>query len=219
MKPLEYLLLQLELEGIKRVSSDLISRTQNVDDFPFVLVARTFDGENLVCFDELISGEIRQKLSKDDLQAFKTESAVEAFKESGIHTKASLFKTYIFPDGFRLANMEAVKCFSQDDPKIRNFGFHGLADKVFAIESDGVIVSACVSSRQNSSCAEAWVFTHPENRRKGFAQQTVTAWAANMLRENLIPFYSHNAENANSALLAKRLNLIEVFEELVIEKV
>ncbi len=219
MKPFDYLLHQIELEGIKRVSGDLISRTSsNVDGFPLVIIARTSDGESLLCFDELITEEIRYKLSKDDLQAFNTKSAIEVFEKSGIHAKVSHFKTYIFPDNFKSANMEAVKCFSQDDPKIITFGFNGLADKVFAIENEGVILSACVSSRQNSKSAEAWVFTHSDYRRKGLAQQAVTAWAGHMQKEGLIPFYSHNVENANSALLAKRLNLIQVFEETVIEK-
>ena len=220
MKPIEYLLRQIELEGIQKVSNDLITRASpNTDDFPLVLLACTSDGEILLCFDELISEEIRNKLSKDDLQAFKTESAIEVFEKSGIHAKANHFKTYIFPDIFESENIETVKCFSQDDPKIITFGFNGLADKVFAIENEGMILSACVSSRQNSKSAEAWVFTHPEYRRKGLAQQVVTAWAGNMQKEGLVPFYSHNVENTNSALLAKRLNLIQVFEESVIEKV
>lgn len=219
MKPFEYLLLQIELEGIKRVSNNLITRTSpGVDDFPLVLIARTSDGESLIYFDELISEEIRYKLP-NDLQAFNIETAIEVFEKSGIHVKTGHFRTYIFPESFNSANMEAVKCFSQDDPKIIIFGFNGLADKVFAIENEGVILSACVSSRQNSKSAEAWVFTHSEYRRKGLAQQVVTAWAGNMQQEGLIPFYSHNAENTNSALLAKRLNLIQVFEETVIEKV
>jgi hypothetical protein len=219
MKPIEYLLHQIELEGIQRVSNDLITRASpNTDDFPLVLLACTSDGEILLCFDELISEEIRNKLSKDELQAFKTESAIEVFEKSGIHAKANHFKTYIFPDSFETENVETVKCFSQDDPKIITFGFNGLADKIFAIEREGMILSACVSSRQNSTSAEAWVLTHSDYRRKGFAQQVVTAWAKNMQKEGLTPFYSHNIENTNSALLAQRLNLIKVFEETVIEK-
>ena len=220
MKPIEYLLRQIELEDIQRVSNDLITRASpNTDDFPLVLLACTSDGETLLCFDELISEEIRNKLSKDDLQAFKTESAIEVFEKSGIHAKANHFKTYIFLDNFETENLETVKCFSQDDPKIIAFGFNGLSDKVFAIENEGVIVSACVSSRQNSSSAEAWVFTHSNHRRKGLAQLVVTAWARSMKKEGLTPFYSHNIENINSARLARRLKLIEVFKETVIEKV
>jgi len=219
MKPFEYLHLQMELEGIKRVSTNLITRTsQNTDDFPLVIIAQTSDEESLVCFDELIKEELRHKLS-NNLQAFNIEKAIEVFEKSGIQAKASHFRTYTFPESFESESTEAVKCYSQDDPKIITFRFNGLAEKVFAIENEGVILSACVSSRQNSKVAEAWVFTHPEYRRKGLAQQVVMAWAGNMQKEGLVPFYSHNVENTNSALLAKRLNLIQVFDESVIEKV
>jgi hypothetical protein len=220
MKPIDYLHLQMKLEGIQRVSNDFIARASpNVDDFPLILLARTSDGESLICFDELISSEIRDQLPRDDLKSFKTESTIEVFKKSGIHAQVNHFKTYIFQDSFESANVEMVKCFSQDDPKIVSFGFTGLADKVFAIEQEGMILSACASSRKNSTSAEASVFTHSDHRRKGLAQKVVTAWARSMQKEGLTPFYSHIIENTNSALLAKRLNLIEVFEETVIEKV
>ncbi len=218
MKPLEYLHLQMELEGIKRVSSNLITRTsQDIDDFPLAIIAQTTDEESLIYIDELITEELRHKLSSN-LQAFSVEKTIEVFEKSGIQTKASHFRTYTFPESIEPKNIELVKCYSQDDPKIITFGFNGLAEKVFAIESEGVILSACVSSRQNSKAAEAWVFTHPEYRRKGLAQQVVMAWARNMQKEGLVPFYSHNVENINSALLARRLNLFQVFEESVIEK-
>jgi GNAT superfamily N-acetyltransferase len=163
--------------------------------------------------------EVRDQLPKSDLQSFKTESAIGVFEKSGIIVKVNRFKTYIFPDRFESANVDHVKCFSRDDPKMAAFGFNGLAEKIFAIEKEGMILSACVSSRQNPTSAEAWVFTRPDHRRKGFARQVVTAWARNLQKEGVTPFYSHNAENTNSALLAKRLNLIEVFDETVIEKV
>ena len=219
MKPLEYLHLQMELEGIKKASNNLITRTsQNIDDFPLVIFAQTSDEESLICFDELITEELRLKLSSN-LHAFNIEKAIEVFEKLGIQTKVNHFRTYIFPESVESEIIETVKCYSQDDPKIIAFGFNGLAEKIFAIESEGVILSACVSSRRNSKAAEAWVFTHPEYRRKGLAQQVVLAWAGNMRKEGLVPFYSHDVENTNSALLAKRLNLIQVFEESVIEKV
>ncbi len=98
----------------------------------------------------------------DDLRALKPEAGIEVLEMYGIHAKANQFRTYLCLDGFRDAEFGEAKCYSQDDPKVSAFGFSGLADKVFAIEQDGEIVSACVSSRQNATCAEAWVFTHPD---------------------------------------------------------
>jgi hypothetical protein len=219
MKPIDYLLCQMELEGIQRVSDGLITRSSpGVDDFPLVIIARTSDGESLIGFDATIPAAIRVKLPKDYSQNSGMETAINIFEESGFHVKASHFKTYVFPEGVESGNLEAVKCFTKDDPKIVDFGFHGLADKVFAIECDGMILSACVSSRQNSTAAEAWVFTHPDHRRKGLAQKVVAAWARSIKAESLIPFYSHNLENTDSAFLAKRLKLVGIFEETVIEK-
>lgn len=218
MKPIEYLLRQIDLEGIQRVADHLIAPVSpNTDDFPLVLLARTADEQSLTCYDASLPAELRDQLSKCDLQSFKTQSAIEVFEKSGYHTKAGHFKTYIFPESFAFARVDAVKCFSRDDPKVIAFGFNGLADEVFAFEQDGRILSACVSSRRNSTSAEAWVFTHPDHRRKGLAQQVVTAWAGSLQREGITPFYSHDIENTNSALLAKRLHLIHVFDETVIE--
>jgi predicted GNAT family acetyltransferase len=86
------------------------------------------------------------------------------------------------------------------------------------VEAGGVILSACVSIRQNTECAEAWLFTAAEHRRKGLAQLVVTAWARDMMKAKLGPFYSHKLENIASVRLANKLGLVPVFEEIVIEK-
>lgn len=218
MNPNNYLHLQMELEGIKRCADNLIARaSQDVDEFPLILLASTSDGQKFIYFDNSLPSVLRDKLSLVDLQSFKIESAIEAFDLFGINTKSGRFKTYIFPSNLVAADFGNVKCFSQHDPKVIAFGFTGLADKVYAIEQEGVILSACVSSRQNSKSAEAWIFTHPDHRRKGLAQQVVTAWAGSLQREGIVPFYSHEAKNTNSANLANKLNLIRIFDETVIE--
>jgi hypothetical protein len=219
MKPFDYLLCQMDLEGIQRVPNDLIiPGAPGVEEFPLVITARTSDGESLICFDASIPTEIRLQLPLDDLQAFRTGKAIGVFERSGIHVKSGHFKTHVFPEGVGSSNLEGVKCFNKDDPKIVDFGFHGFADQVHAIEKAGTILSACVSSRQNSRCAEAWVFTRPDQRRRGYAQGVVRAWADAIKAEGLIPFYSHRIDNMESARLAGRLNLTVVFEEMVIEK-
>ena len=220
MKPFEYLLLQIELEGIKRISDDLITCSpQNTDDCPLVISARTSDGEFLVSFNETVSEEIRSLLPKDDLKEFNTTSSIEIFKQHGIQAEASHFKTYVFPNSLEFAKTERVKCLGRNDPKVVSFEFHGFTDKVYAIENEEMILSACVSSRQNHKAGEAWVMTNPDHRKKGLAQQVVVAWAEGIRQDGLIPFYSHNSKNTNSAMLAKSLDLIPVFEETVIELV
>ncbi len=220
MKAIDYLLCQMELEGIRRIAEDLISRcSPEVDEFPLVLCAHTAEGECLVYMDETLPGELRGKLPINDLAAFKTEAAVEVFERYRLRVQDNHFRTYIFPDHFKAADTSDVKCFDQDDPRVIEFGFGGLADKVYAIEEDGHIISACASSRQNCRCGEAWVYTHPDHRRKGLARRAVTAWAADLLREGMIPFYSHSVENIHSAGLAMRLKLMHVFDEVVIERV
>lgn len=218
MKPFEYLLLQIELEGIKRISDDLITCSpQNKADYPLVISARTSDGESLVSFNETISEEIRSLLSKDDLKEFNTASSIDVFRQHGIKADASHFKTYAFPNSFEFAKTETVKCLGRNDPKVVAFNFNGFTDKVYAIENEEMILSACVSSRQNHKAAEAWVMTNPDHRKKGLARHVVVAWADGVQKDGLIPFYSHNSKNTNSAILAKSLGLTPMFEETVIE--
>jgi hypothetical protein len=217
MKPIDYLHLQMELEGIKAGDGNLITRASpDVDEFPLVLFARTSDEQKCIYFDSSLPMALQSKLSS--LQSFKIESAVEMFDSFGIGTKVGYSKTYTFPDDFTVADLGNVKCFGQDDLKVVKFGLGGLASKVYAIEREGMILSACVSSRQNSESAEAWVFTHPDYRRKGFAQQVVTAWASSLQGKGIVPFYSHEVGNINSANLASKMGLIHLFAESVIEK-
>jgi GNAT superfamily N-acetyltransferase len=207
----------MELEGIKRCDGNLITRASpDADEFPFVLLAHLSDGQKFMYFDNSLPLALRDKLTAIDLQS---ESMIEMFDLFGINTKSAQSKTYIFPDNFAVADIGNVKCFSQHDPKVAAFGFTGLADKVYAVEQDGIILSVCVSTRENSKSAEAWVFTHPDHRRKGLAQQVVTAWAGSLRSEGIIPFYSHEVGNTNSTNLANKLNLIPVFDETTIEKV
>ena len=116
--------------------------------------------------------------------------------------------------------MEAneVKLYSKTDPKIQAFGFDGFTEQVHAIERDGGVVSACVSTRENAHCGEAWVFTDPSCRHQGLAQKVVSAWAKSLLSVNKVPFYSHKMDNIESTKLAKMLNLESVFEEITISR-
>ena len=99
MIAVDLLLLQMELEAIKPVSGELIARAcEDVHDFPLVYSARTFDGQSLVWFDELIPAELRGRLSREELLAFETETAIDVLREADIYAEASQFRTYTFPE-------------------------------------------------------------------------------------------------------------------------
>jgi predicted GNAT family acetyltransferase len=87
---------------------------------------------------------------------------------------------------------------------------------MFGIEKNGRIISSCVCARENAHCGEAWVYTDEDHRRQGLAQKVVSAWAASLLKNGKVPFYSHKIQNVASANLAKRLLLQPAFEEIVI---
>ncbi|MFT3893402.1 MAG: GNAT family N-acetyltransferase [Anaerolineales bacterium] len=218
MKPSDYLHLQMELEGIRSSGGNLIARASPYsDDLPLVLFASTVDDQKYLYFDDALSADIRDRLLTTDIPSFNIKNALDIVRMLGMSVNLGEFRTYIFPADLH-TDIRNVKCFRQHDPAVAAFGFSGLADTVYAIEQEGVIVSACVSSRQNGRSAEAWVATHPNHRRKGYAQQVVSAWAGSMQRQGIIPFYSHSLQNTNSGNLARTLGLIHVFDEAVIEQ-
>ena len=60
--------------------------------------------------------------------------------------------------------------------------------------------------------------TAQNERGKGLGTIVVSRWASEMLRAGIVPFYSHAIDNIPSARLAKRLGLIPMFEEIVLEE-
>jgi hypothetical protein len=78
---------------------------------------------------------------------------------------------------------------------------------VYGVMVEGESAAVCMSSRENHTSGEAWVYTTPKYRRHGYARQVTLAWAASLLRHGKTPFYSHTVENHASAALAQRLGL------------
>ena len=217
MKPIRYLLCQLELEGIRIAADGLIGRVSpRVADFPLMIVARTCDGQRLVCVDDQLPAYVRTVLLESKPQLTRIEMALRILEASGILATENEYKTYVFPEHLAYETTEPVRCLHPEDPKVIAFGMGRLRGPVFAIENGEAILSACVSSRQNHRCAEAWVMTHPEHRRKGYGRKVVAAWAVALQAQGILPFYSHDTQNVESALLAESLELREVFTETVI---
>jgi predicted GNAT family acetyltransferase len=102
---------------------------------------------------------------------------------------------------------------------VKDFGFDGLADEVYAVERNGALAAACVSTHENEDCGEAWVYTRPEYRKQGLAQKAVRGWASGLMNTVKVPFYSHKIENVASANLARKLGLLPAHEEITIKQI
>jgi RimJ/RimL family protein N-acetyltransferase len=219
---LEYLHVQMRLEGLGlNRDGSIVSFGPASDDHPLVIIAQTTDGRTITYLHERLPIELRDRLSarKSQISFPDVDAWLDLFDLDRRRYKVGHSKTYVFPRRSIEADASRVTRFLGDDPKIKCFGFDKLADEVYAVEYNGVIMSACISIRQNADSAESWVFTKPEYRRRGLARLVVTAWAKNAIQKSIIPFYSHEIDNTASAGLASKLELIPVFEEIGIEGV
>ena len=220
MNSLDYLHLQLRLEGKEVVHGNLLRQVESVpgEAMPLMILAKLVEEQVVAFYDESLSPELCAKLSGQIHSAEDTniQPILHILHSQGFVVEVAHYKTYVFPENFKGLAVQEVKQFSNRDSQVKAFGFNSFAEEVYAAERDGRIVSACVSARENDFCGEAWVYTADGNRRQGFAQRVVSAWAGSLLSANKIPFYSHKMENTASANLAKRLGLETVFEETVI---
>lgn len=186
------------------------------EESPLMVLAQGSDGCNEIYINKALPSSLQNKIRSRKFYYSDAESADRLICSEGIRAKSEHFKTCIFPESYFNADTSGVKCLMKDDPAVIAFGFHGFADRVYTIENDGVILSACTSVRQNLKCAEAWVFTAPEHRGKGYARRVAAAWAGSLMAESIIPFYSHDVKNIESHGLTSRLKLNLVFDEIVI---
>ena len=187
---------------------------------PLFLFARTSDGQT--------TSHVSDELPPDVLQLLVKEAGRSGFPETeemqghlcsyGANLTAEHYKTYAFPETNVQAKPSGVKCLHRDERVVRDFGFGNLADEVYVIEKNGAILSACVSVRRNAECAEAWVVTQPEHRGMGLGRMVVGAWASALMNASLIPLYSRGIGNLASARLADALELVPVFDEVVITR-
>lgn len=219
MKPLEYLHLQLRLEGKDVINGNRLRQVEFVPDeeMPLMVIAQLADGQIVTYFDESLPPELRVGLKRrcEKIVFPNVDLLLDFLNHQNIRVDAGHYKTYVFSTP--MADVVAdVKCLSQRDPRVQAFGFGDFAVQVYAIERDEKIVSACVSARENQFGGEAWVYTDENYRRQGFAGHVVTVWAKEMARVGKIPFYSHKIHNTASAHLAMHLGLQSVFEEIVI---
>ena len=216
MDLLHYLHMQLRLEGKSPVGSDRLRQVEIVPDeeIPLMVIAQLADKQITVYYDEALPSELHSELAKQ-IQDFifpRIDPLITFMQSRNISFEVEHYKTYIFPEKYSSFKDVKVKHYSKHDPEIQGFD----AERVHAIEWKNKIVSTCVSSRENESCSEAWVYTIPNFRNRGYAGRVVSAWAQSLISAGKVPFYSHKIQNKASANLAKRLALQPVFEEIVI---
>jgi hypothetical protein len=208
MNPLEYLHLQLRLEGKAVVDGDRLRQVEVVPDeeMPVMVIAQLMDGPLVAYYDEALSPDLQRELAKQvlDLTFPRIEPLLTVLKAHPISVDVGHYKTYNFPATFQQFVDPDVDCHSSVGRHMQRY----------SIERDGKIVSFCVSTRENGQCAEAWVYTDENYRRQGLAHRVVSAWAKAMFDAGRVPFYSHKVTNIESASLAQRLGLQPVFEEI-----
>ena len=196
----------MRLEGKALVNEPLMRQIEVVPDeeMPFMLITQLEHKELIAYYDEALSSDLQKELSANffDIEFPKVDSLLNVLRSRNIQFEVGHYKTYIFP--MQPTKDRNVICSSKHDPKVKAFGFDGFAENAFAIERDDNIVSACVSTRENEKCGEAWVYTDPAYRNQGFAQKAVNAWAGSLMDMGKIPFYSHKLENTASANLARK---------------
>jgi hypothetical protein len=221
MQPLEYQHLQMRLEGIGLDENGrLIPLHENAGEFPHFIFFQGDDGERVQYFSASLPCETQLEIKRQStfLEFPNVQPVIDILNCRNIQFKTGYFKTHRFPKDFQSPKSELAKPFARRDPKAISFGFNGIADTVYAVEQGGAILSACISIREDEYCAESWVFTAPEHRRKGLAEAAVSLWATEMLKMGKVPFYSYAMDNIPSARLANKLGAIPIFEIVVLEE-
>jgi len=222
MTPLDYLHLQLRLEGKEVINGSLLRQVEVVPDeeMPLMVIASLASNKLSVYYDETLPSDLLDKLNEQvhSLSFPNIESIINTLQSHNFKLEIGHYKTYTFPEHYKDSEADEVMLYSQSDHKIQAFGFGGFTEQVHAIERDGKIVSACVSAKENDHCGEAWVFTDQNYRHQGLAQKVVSIWAGDLQLTGKVPLYSHRIQNNTSANLAKQLRLHPIFEEIAITR-
>jgi RimJ/RimL family protein N-acetyltransferase len=183
-----------------------------------MLIARLATGEMVTYYNETLPAELIGKLAEcvPTIQFPRIAPLLDILNSYNIKPEMDHYRTYLFPTQFAYAPDMDVGSYSSDHPKVKAFQFDHFAERVYAIERDDHIASACASAREDRHCGEAWVYTDLAYRNQGLAQRVVGVWARNLIRAAKTPLYSHKIDNLASAALASRLGLRPVFEEISI---
>jgi GNAT superfamily N-acetyltransferase len=194
--------LQLELECV-RVTADhtLVPIPCPNPDGPARFVVAHYANGWHVYFRHDMSDQLRRQLAAlPPEQAFHDRDRVKALlAQDAPCAEIWAGKAYTFP-----AMPDSAPC-----PEVVRLDGHESGLTAYGASAGGRTVATCSSSRENDRCAEAWVHTEPEFRRRGYARLVTAAWAQDIQRQGKIPFYSHLIDNAASRGVARSLGLSE----------
>lgn len=87
---------------------------------------------------------------------------------------------------------------------------------VTAVVADGHAAAICFCSRITARAAEAGVYTEADYRGRGFAAETVRAWAAAVRAGGRIPLYSTAWSNTASRAVARKLGAAQYGDDFSI---
>lgn len=200
--------LQLELACIGVETGNTLVRRPgpDADDIARFLVARRAD-DYATYFRHDLPPSLRTALAAlPPALAFEDHAAVQRLlAQYAPYGEVVCFKSYVFPERLTPAPSPLVVRLPQPNrPGQTRFG----------VVVGERLVGACESARENERCAEAWVWTLAEFRRRGYARQAAAAWGQALQGQGKVPFYSHKVGNAASEAVARSLGL-SLFQTVV----
>jgi hypothetical protein len=199
MKPsnsaLDLIHLQLELECIGFNEKGFLTRIagDNPDDIARIFIAKYAEYYALYFRDDINHDIVKQLRSFSSEQLYINTNTV----------KSILYQSMVPQIPYRFASYVFERCPLPDE-----FPDVSRQDESFVILYEGKIVSKAWSSRRNAHAAELAVETAPDFRRRGYAYQVCSAWAAYHILHDRVAFYSHLETNDASRGLAQNLALI-----------
>ncbi|MCW5848958.1 MAG: GNAT family N-acetyltransferase [Anaerolineae bacterium] len=201
LQPEQLTQLQLELECIGVEAGNTLVRLPgpDADDIARCLVIRRADGYAVYFRHDLPSGLRATLAALPPALAFEDHATVQRLlAKYAPYGEVVCFKSYVFPA--EVAPSPSPQVVRLPQPNRPGW-------TMFGIVVGDRLVSACESARENERCAEAWVWTLAEFRRRGYARQVTAAWSYALQQGGKRPFYSHKVGNLSSEAVARSLGL------------
>jgi hypothetical protein len=192
---LDLIHLQLELECIGFNEHGFLTRIagDHPDDIARIFIAKYAEDYALYFRDDIDQAIVKRLRSFSSEQLYMDTNTV----------KSILYQSMVPQTPYRFTSYVFEKCPLPDEfPDVIR------QDERFVILHDGKAVSKAWSSRRNAHAAELAVETDPDFRRRGYAYQVCSAWAAYHILHDRIAFYSHLGTNDVSRALAQNLAVV-----------